>query len=341
MYVGVDLDATARAKGPRLRPMKPMPFDDLPTNRSAASTGSSTARRSRSFTPPSQRLTQPTKSQQRRKDIATDQGRVGITSGSQSARERPKSARSASPTGAPAAAGGPSTPSSPGNPSRLTPSYFGTPGSTSRSRPNTYTARVSAHSLTHSPSGRFHPDPQRRLEIRSADITANIDYYAPNGAPDNDRKMKEASWLSSQAFIESLRVYPNPNVPASPLLMPGEEIAFSGNTNSARRRHTEHVETAIRRRLSIAPPDSDWLPEQLPVKWPHNIPEGEWRSVGSYLTALSSSEGGTGVFGRLLKGGRPGTPSSRAAAAALAAVSSDMGSSRGPASPGAHMLFNR
>ena len=36
----------------------------------------------------------------------------------------------------------------------------------------------------------------------------NIDYMAPNGAPDNDRKMKEASWLTGQAFIESLRYYP-------------------------------------------------------------------------------------------------------------------------------------
>ena len=38
-----------------------------------------------------------------------------------------------------------------------------------------------------------------------ADMHTNIDYLAPNGAPDNDRKMKEASWLTGQAFIESLR----------------------------------------------------------------------------------------------------------------------------------------
>ena len=28
------------------------------------------------------------------------------------------------------------------------------------------------------------------------------------GAPDNDRKMKESSWISSQAWFESLRYYP-------------------------------------------------------------------------------------------------------------------------------------
>ena len=41
-----------------------------------------------------------------------------------------------------------------------------------------------------------------------ADMHVNIDYMAPHGAPDNDRKMKEASWLTGQAFIESLRYYP-------------------------------------------------------------------------------------------------------------------------------------
>lgn len=38
------------------------------------------------------------------------------------------------------------------------------------------------------------------------------------------------------------------------------------------------METALRRRLSIAPADADWLPEQLPAQWPL-IPGdiGEWR----------------------------------------------------------------
>ena len=163
---------------------------------------------------------------------------------------------------------------------RLSPGRFGaTMSSSSRSRPPSYTARLSAHAQTHSPSGRYHPDPLMRREIRKADITSNIDYYAPNGAPDNDRKMKEASWLCSQAFIESLRSYPDP-FRKSPIVMPGESIAYDGNTQSARRPHTEHVETAMRRRLSIAPVDDEWLPEQCPVRWPDNIAEGKWRPVG-------------------------------------------------------------
>ena len=175
------------------------------------------------------------------------------------------------------------------------------------------------HNQTHSPSGRFHPDPVRKREIHGVDMLSNIDYYSPHGAPDNDRKMKEASWLCSQSFIESLRVYPDPRQ-QSPLVMPGEEIAFSGNTQSARRRHTEHLETALRRRFSIAPVDGTWMPDQLPVQWPYLKPEGEWKEVGSQLTRSGSAAGGSGLFGRLFKGGKAGTPGSRAAAAAIAAA---------------------
>ena len=53
---------------------------------------------------------------------------------------------------------------------------------------------------------------------------------APHGAPDNDRKMKEASWLTSQAFIESLRDYPDP-AHARVIEMPGEAIAFTGSAH--------------------------------------------------------------------------------------------------------------
>ena len=156
-----------------------------------------------------------------------------------------------------------------------------------------YVGRLSAHEKTHSPSGRFHPDPLRRLEIRSADISANIDYYAPHGAPDNDRKMKEASWLCSQAFIETLRVYPDP-FESRPIRMPGETVAFDGNTQSARRPHQEHVETAMRRRLSIAPVDGDWMPDQVPVNWTDHIVEGhlarEWVLSSKRSRAPAASE---------------------------------------------------
>lgn len=252
MYVGVDLEAAARHKGPR-PPPKP-PQLDIPE----ASDASKSMRRSHSFTPPSNRLTQPTKS---------SRSRSGVASGSQS----PHSSRSGAPG---------SEPKRRPQSARLSPgSPFGTPGLSSRSRPPSYTARLSAHEKTHSPSGRFHPDALRRREIRQVDMHNDIDYYAPHGAPDNDRNMKEASWLCSQAFIESLRVYPDAQT-KRPITLPGECVSFSGNTQSGRRPHTEHVETAMRRRLSIAPADPDWLPEQLPQQWPLRMPEGEWRSVG-------------------------------------------------------------
>ena len=311
-------------------------FDPLSSSHSNLS-----VRRSQSFTPPSSRLTQPTKSQQRRNDLTAP------SSGATTARSRPKSARSNSNAGGTPTSGTPGTPASgaiPRDPTghasaRLaassgSPGFFGTPGSsTRRSRPSNYTARVSSHTQTHSPSGRYHPDATRRREIRQCDITANIDYYAPHGAPDNDRKMKEASWLTSQAFVESLRVYPDAG-PRSPIQLPGEEIAFSGNTSSARRLHKDHVETAIRRRLNIAPADADWLPDQLPKEWPDRMPEGTWRAVGNGLSLLGSSAGGTGLFGKLFKGGKVGSPASRATAAAVAAATmsqagSEPGSSRG------------
>lgn len=227
MYVGVDLDATARTKGPRQR--MPAPSLDLPGASTTSGAGSARGkeggpRRSKSFTPPSARLTQPTKSQQRRRDIVAD-------TGAQSARSSGGGASSRA--GAPAAAGGAQSarassagPGSPGSarkqlPAQSARSPFGTPGSTSRARTPAYVARLSAHEKTHSPSGRFHPDSLRRREIRGVDMHTDIDYYAPHGAPDNDRKMKEQSWLCSQAFIESLRVYPDP-FEKRPIRMPGE-----------------------------------------------------------------------------------------------------------------------
>ena len=287
MFVGVDLEAVSRQKGPRLKP--PPPQLNLPAGGSAS--GASTDRkpaRSKSFTPPSARLTQPTKSQQRRRDmVAGTEDTLAGSRGAQSARasSSPGSAR------APTAASATRSASKQLPRSESARSPFGTPGASSRSRVPAYVGRLSAHERTHSPSGRFHPDPLRRLEIRQADITANIDYYAPHGAPDNDRKSKESSWLCSQAFIESLRHYPDP-FEKRPIRMPGEGVAFDGNTQSPGRPHQEHVETAMRRRLSIAPSDGEWMPDQLPKPWPFNIPEGTWRGVGPIqVQALGGKSG--------------------------------------------------
>ena len=266
MYVGVNLDAQTRQQGVR-PPPKPPPHLDLPESPDDAKKGAS-ARRSQSFGPPSNRLTQPTKASRGRANLVTGATSASPFSARSMGSEKKQTPQSARSSRSPSAR----------SPSARSP-FAATGSSTSRSRPPTYSARLSAHEKTHSPSGRYHPDSLRRREIRSVDMHTDIDYFAAGGAPDNDRRMKEQSWLCSQAFIESLRVYPDP-FEKRPVALPGESIAFSGNTQSARRPHTEHVETAMRRRLSIAPADAEWLEEQLPQRWPFNIAEGEWRSVG-------------------------------------------------------------
>lgn len=120
---------------------------------------------------------------------------------------------------------------------------------------------------TSSPTGRYHPDPERRLEIRKSDLHANIDYLAPHGAPDNDRKMKESSWLVSQAFIEGLRYYPSGKTSID---SNDCESTYSGNTHSKKTYIVEQMESDLRARLDIAPPNPDWRDDQLPREW---VPE--------------------------------------------------------------------
>jgi hypothetical protein len=102
-----------------------------------------------------------------------------------------------------------------------------------------------------------------------ADLHANIDYLAPNGAPDNDRKAKESSWLVSQAFIEGLRYYPSGK---ASLDSNDSEATYSGNTHSKRVHMVEHMETDLRARLEIAPRQDnwEWRDDQLPREW---VPE--------------------------------------------------------------------
>jgi len=117
---------------------------------------------------------------------------------------------------------------------------------------------------TSSPTGRYHPDPERRLDIRKADLHANIDYLAPHGAPDNDRKAKESSWLVSQAFIEGLRYYPTGQ---QSLDSNDNQATYSGNTHGKQAYAVEHMETDLRSRLEIAPVNAEWRDDQLPREW--------------------------------------------------------------------------
>ena len=162
-----------------------------------------------------------------------------------------------------------------------------------------------------SPNGRGHPDPQRRREIRRYDVAANIDYHAPRGAPDNDRRMKEATYLPCQAYAESLRVYPEPGASGGdgmksddgthqvypepgasggpvaaeghasgrPPLPPSSLAAlarapppganhYSGSTLSMHATpSSEPIESNVRLRLGLAPPELEWRANQLHGVW--------------------------------------------------------------------------
>ena len=126
-----------------------------------------------------------------------------------------------------------------------TPGYM-TPKSSRRGAMSSRGAVSSRSSMltnrTSSPTGRYHPDPERRLDVRKADILANIDYLAPNGAPDNDRKAKESSWLVSQAFIEGLRYYPSGQ---QSLDSNDCEATYSGNTHHKKSGVFENLESVV------------------------------------------------------------------------------------------------
>ena len=131
--------------------------------------------------------------------------------------------------------------------------------------------------VTTSPSTRCHPNQDRRNELRGADMFSNINYFAtsrvPNavsrvgdavyGAPDNDRRMKEASWISSQAWFESLRYYPKGREAAD---NDDCEATFSGNTHGSKV-PAEHLENDVRNRVGIAAADPGWTPAQLIEPW--------------------------------------------------------------------------
>ena len=157
-------------------------------------------------------------------------------------------------------------PSSKGKGSSRTPGYM-TPKSSSRKKGAMSSRSSALTNRTSSPTGRYHPDPERRLDVRKADLHANIDYLAPHGAPDNDRKAKESSWLVSQAFIEGLRYYPTGK---QALDSNDSVVTYSGNTHSKKQTVVEHMETDLRARLSIAPADPGWREDQLPMEW---VPE--------------------------------------------------------------------
>ena len=84
--------------------------------------------------------------------------------------------------------------------------------------------------------------------------------------------MKEASFLTSQAWFESLRHYPSgPNAIDS-------EAAYSGLTHGPEV-PSEHLETDVRTRLGIAAADPDWQHWQLQEAWAPDKPDVARRVV--------------------------------------------------------------
>ena len=108
-------------------------------------------------------------------------------------------------------------------------------------------------------------------------VRRNINYFATTrisnrvsntgdavyGAPDNDRRMKESSWISSQAWFESLRYYPKGQ---EAVVNDDCEATYSGNTHGSKV-PAEHLENDVRNRVGIAAADPGWMPSQLPEPW--------------------------------------------------------------------------
>ena len=85
--------------------------------------------------------------------------------------------------------------------------------------------------------------------------------------------MKESSFLTSQAFMESLRYYPDlDGAGGSPLPSPTGTARHSGNTTTraqwALAVPVEHLESDVRMRLGISPPQEEWANWQVAVRRP-------------------------------------------------------------------------
>ena len=162
-------------------------------------------------------------------------------------------------------------------------------------------------SQTASPSGRTHPDRDRRADLRQADPWSDISFYAgsrqrltkpngtsmgmahgfeygmgagPSGAMEefSARLPHSQAWIPNQAWLESLRYNPQMDTLGS----------FSGKTHGPRA--PNHLEDAVRIRVGAAPSDPEWMPNQLPHVWaPNAISEGMARRLDETIHSLLSS----------------------------------------------------
>lgn len=98
-------------------------------------------------------------------------------------------------------------------------------------------------------------------------MISNIDFISSKpGDKQNVCNTKEASWVPSQAWFESLRYYPTPEEAER---YEESSQTYSGLTHASQ--SSMHLETNVRTRLGLAPADPDWTPSQLPLVWAPNV----------------------------------------------------------------------
>ena len=182
---------------------------------------------------------------------------------------------------------------------------------------------------TSSPSGRSHPDKQRRDDLRLADFPSDVCFFAssrarlarpdvaangpfalgkaagPLGDPDgfSSRLPPTQSWISTQSWLESLRYYGGADPPEEEHLTG----SFKGTTHG-RRVHGPHLEAGVRHRVGLAAPDPEWNPDQLPKTWaPDAISPSMQKRLDRTLHRLMAARSQSAPHNRPGTGGGRGT----------------------------------
>lgn len=148
------------------------------------------------------------------------------------------------------------------------------------------------HKVTKSPCGRSHPSPERRVEIREADVLNRIERFAGEARAklmQSDREREQLGgyitemssrqpategWIQSQAWSEALRYYPKGRAAHDESDQHGDSVvALSGQTHTVVNAPTEHggaaghLEAEVRNRNNVNPPEPDWRPDQSHRVW--------------------------------------------------------------------------
>lgn len=175
---------------------------------------------------------------------------------------------------------------------------------------------------TSSPSGRTHPDKQRREDLRLADSFSDVSFFAssrnrvaksdvkgpfamgkaagPQDDENSTRLPHTQGWIGNQAWLESLRYYGGLESAAEEALTG----SFNGKTH-ARRLHGTHFEAGVRHRVGAAAADPGWSPDQLPKTWaPDAVSPSMQKRLDKTLRRLMNARAQSAPHPR-----RPGTGS--------------------------------